>query len=564
MGENRALALLLSLTVLAACGGTAAEPSCEDVTCGANASCELDAADEPVCVCDDGFDGDGQACEDVDECAAGTDDCDDAATCSNTPGGFTCACPAGYDGDGTTCTDIDECTLGTDDCGDGSTCTNTDGGFACSCPAGTSGDGDTCVTITLTPPAGKVGDTVTITALGFGASPGTVTFDGVAATVSTWSDSQIEAVVPDVLPGVVPVAITPAATPTVTATFEVVLPDKIFAHSGASVLGGNAALIVMDFNPVTGAITESASSPVELGSADASWGSICAEQMTFHRDTRRLFVTSGTALDVFDVDPITGDLTAVPGSPLTVVGDAYGVSVTDAGDRALVTSYSTSNVTIVDVMPDGTLVASSGSPTATLSGSTHTLPSPDGAFAFANSSTNLGAYSIGADGALTALAPLAGRGGSGWVIHHRPGSPQIYVPDDASFEVVSYDPVTGALAAVAGSPFPSPGGNVGGMAFSADGSRLFTRAWGGTTFGVYDLDAAGVPTPVAGSPYTLAGSGDMCMRVSQDGAYLVTGNEGAGTVEVYTLDGNGAPTAVGSPFAFTVGGTSASSIEVTF
>ena len=46
------------------------------------------------CVCNKGYKGSGASCEDEDECAIGTHDCNPEATCTNTAGGFTCSCPA--------------------------------------------------------------------------------------------------------------------------------------------------------------------------------------------------------------------------------------------------------------------------------------------------------------------------------------------------------------------------------------------------------------------------------------------------------------------------------------
>ncbi len=42
----------------------------------------------------------------VDECAAGTDNCDANAACTNTPGGYDCACNPGYSGDGFSCVEL--------------------------------------------------------------------------------------------------------------------------------------------------------------------------------------------------------------------------------------------------------------------------------------------------------------------------------------------------------------------------------------------------------------------------------------------------------------------------
>ena len=44
------------------------------------------------------------SCADINECAQGTDNCDDNAICINTVGSFLCRCRTGYEGDGTVCT----------------------------------------------------------------------------------------------------------------------------------------------------------------------------------------------------------------------------------------------------------------------------------------------------------------------------------------------------------------------------------------------------------------------------------------------------------------------------
>ncbi|TSC31749.1 DUF4215 domain-containing protein [Corallococcus sp. Z5C101001] len=114
--------------------------------CDENATC-TNIGGSFTCACKAGYAGDGVTCTDIDECAAGTDNCDENATCTNIGGSFTCACKAGYAGDGVTCTDIDECAAGTDNCDENATCTNIGGSFTCACKAGYAGDGVTCTDI---------------------------------------------------------------------------------------------------------------------------------------------------------------------------------------------------------------------------------------------------------------------------------------------------------------------------------------------------------------------------------------------------------------------------------
>ena len=79
-------------------------------------------------------------CQDIDECAINTGDCDLNATCANFNGSFSCTCNDGFSGDGTTCKDVDECALMLDNSDDDGRCTDLNGSFKCECNSGFSGD----------------------------------------------------------------------------------------------------------------------------------------------------------------------------------------------------------------------------------------------------------------------------------------------------------------------------------------------------------------------------------------------------------------------------------------
>ncbi|XP_052780549.1 mucin-like protein [Mya arenaria] len=95
-----------------------------------------------TCSCHPGYNlqPDLFTCADIGECVRGTDDCDAVATCTNTAGSFTCTCPNGYtdigSGKSGDCQDIDECTAATATCQDNSACANTVGSYTCPCISG--------------------------------------------------------------------------------------------------------------------------------------------------------------------------------------------------------------------------------------------------------------------------------------------------------------------------------------------------------------------------------------------------------------------------------------------
>nr|XP_012216966.1 PREDICTED: protein kinase C-binding protein NELL1-like isoform X2 [Linepithema humile] len=116
--------------------------------CHANASC-LNLQTTYACHCENGFQGDGLNCHDVDECKqqGGSDGhhCNANTRCVNVIGSYTCECLPGYHRvDKFNCAELDECATGHHQCDKHATCVNTAGSYYCICKDGYTGDGYTC------------------------------------------------------------------------------------------------------------------------------------------------------------------------------------------------------------------------------------------------------------------------------------------------------------------------------------------------------------------------------------------------------------------------------------
>eukprot|EP00106_Octopus_bimaculoides_P014548 XP_014781990.1 PREDICTED: uncharacterized protein LOC106877566 [Octopus bimaculoides] len=114
--------------------------------CHVNATC-LDTKTGFECLCNEGFLGrgtgkvaTGRACPDDNECRLSM--CPWSAKCYNLPGTFSCVCYSGFNQTGpTTCEDIDECAEGTHQCDENAKCFNTIGSYFCRCNRNFIGDG---------------------------------------------------------------------------------------------------------------------------------------------------------------------------------------------------------------------------------------------------------------------------------------------------------------------------------------------------------------------------------------------------------------------------------------
>ena len=353
-------------------------------------------------------------------------------------------------------------------------------------------------------------------------------------------------------------------------------------------------------------------------------------------------VNSGSgSVSAYSIDTVSGALASLPGSPfaagsgpisitlLTGLGSNAGQNtLTSGGNFAYVVNHDSNNVSAFTVdSVTGTLAPLPGSPFATERGPVSLTLWGYFAFVVDNGSNGVSAYSV--DSTTGALTPVAGSpfttGASpvNLTVFETTAPPTfVYVANSASGDVSAYslDASSGALTAVAGSPFPA--GNkpaavtvAGGFAYvlnqgsnnicgyAIDTSTGSLTAMAGSPFAVganpvqltayngvvYAVNAAGnsvsafavspsgALTPLPGSPYTTGAQpsglttilSSQHVTVSGHQYFALVTNGGSNDVSAYTLDApggqfNGSLSAVsGSPFGAGTDPESLASITTT-
>ncbi len=431
------------------------------------------------------------------------------------------------------------------------------------------GDPDAPEVTALDPDTGIVGTAVTLTGRRFGADQGSavVTFGGTEAVVTSWSDTSIEVALPDVYPGDVPVQVASDTGESGPLDFHVILPQVIYLNSNLA--DANDTVRAFAFSgDGGGSLEELDDSPFDTG-APASLAYQCAGTLAIHIGTRRLFVANSDRLSVFDIDPRTGALQAVDGSPFPFEASVgfTGIAVDQAGNRLFAASYgnrkaihsfaigSTGEPTLVDDRP---FAGNFWGDRLLLSASEKYVYVNPGEY---STSDGIRAVVVASNGTLSELddspfASVALSNGAGI----RPGHDQLVSTADeqspaAGIHLFSFDDADGALVEDAGSPFahpldafPSPQ-----LAWAQDGNRLFISG--------FDSEVAAFQTFDVADDGTLSAAGapnrdllDMwCMHVSGDGRYLIsTTNGDVTTVQVLELPEVGRPAPLDhSPLPFT-------------
>jgi len=229
---------------------------------------------------------------------------------------------------------------------------------------------------------------------------------------------------------------------------------------------------------------------------------------------------TGAAIDGLAINQTTGVLTPISGSPFPVgTGNGPAGMAMDSAGKFLFLAHANQNgiFAFTRDATTGALTEVTGSPFAAGNTPLHVVVHPSAKFLYASNLND----------------PMG------------------------SISAYTIDPTTGALTEIAGSPFATQAGSPGPgrLAIEASGKYLYVGLGGTATanhfVAAFSIDAStGALTAVAGSPFS-AGIGSSSVAVDQSGKYLYTANASDNTISAFAIDlSTGALTSVsGSPFA---------------
>ena len=205
----------------------------------------------------------------------------------------------------------------------------------------------------LSPTAGAVGSSVTISGTAFGIATGSVSFNGTAATVSSWSDTSIAVQVPTgATTG--PVAVTAGGVPSNGVTFTVVPPPVVSSVTPLSGTAGTAITIsgsnfgaatgTVRFNGTTASITSWSSTSISANvPALATSGSLVVTTSLGLASNSTSFTIP--APNISNISPST----ARAGASVTINGTNFGSvagTVTFNGITGSPTSWSNTQIVV--------------------------------------------------------------------------------------------------------------------------------------------------------------------------------------------------------------------------
>ncbi len=276
------------------------------------------------------------------------------------------------------------------------------------------------------------------------------------------------------------------------------------------------------------------------------------------------------SLNLFDLtittyiaNPTTGQLRA-SGYAQTPGTDPSGIVVDPAGKFAYVPDFTSNTVAGFTIDPiNGALTAAAGPSLATGTGPEAAIVDPFSKFLYVSNSrsNNVSAYTISSvTGALTAVTGSPFTAATPGPLVVDPTGKFLYVAESGTNSTNSgvfaftINGTTGALTAVAGSPFATSG--AGTLVVDPSGKFLYVTT-GNNAVSAYTINATtGALTAIAGSPFAVA-SGTGAIAIDPVDKFLYVAGYSSNMISVFSINTTtGALAAVtGSPFAGPLGVT---------
>jgi 6-phosphogluconolactonase (cycloisomerase 2 family) len=334
-----------------------------------------------------------------------------------------------------------------------------------------------------------------------------------------------------------------------------------FVYTNDDVVGANT---VSGFSVAqNGVLTPLAGSPFPTGGSGSGGGLFAANRVTVSAAGGFLFTANSAvgSISVFSIDPATGNLAPVPGSPFATSGFVDLTLAATPDGRFLIAGHSfpAPGFSVFEIRADGALSQVPGSPFS--SG----LPAgiqvtSDGRFlaaAFPNFGflgTAMAMLAIAPDGSLTPVpgSPFPGGPGVATGVDVRCEGDRLFVGEasfgDTIVDVFAIAP-DGSLTPIPGSPFGGTGLNSNVVLLSPDDQHLFVSNQLSDSVTAFDVAADGSLSLVAGSPFAVGASTPAGLATNAAGTLLYTANDDA-SVSVFSITADGALVpAPGSPFS---------------
>ncbi len=273
--------------------------------------------------------------------------------------------------------------------------------------------------------------------------------------------------------------------------------------------------------------------------------------------------TGSNDVSIYSINPTTGGLAVISGSPFVDVPAPSAIAVSSNGFFAYVANSQTNKVTAFRISTNGALLLGTSTPDTPNPASVGTTPralaiSRDSRFLYvANSgSDNVTAFSIGAAGVLTPIPPSTGNpnpisaGGLSPVALAISSTGRVlYVANSTSNTITAFHiESSGLLTQV---PQAGPGTNpvstsVAGptaLALSSTGQFFYVTNGVSNTVAAFRVETSGLLTliPPVGStsnPVSTGGTTPNGIAVAPNGTHLYIANEG-GTVSTFAIGSNG-------------------------